>query len=216
MKFKLNGNLVDADKATADTPLLYVLRNDMQLNGPKYGCGLGQCGACAVLIDGKVARSCSVPLSVVEGKEVTTLEGLSPAATGQAQASVQHDLQFKDLQDSSFSAAPAAAAAVTPITLHPVQQAFIDSQAAQCGYCVNGMIMALVALFDKRPTASNDEIKKQLAHHLCRCGTHLEILDAAYKARDLIAKGQSVKTATASIQTACATHGNTTCSKELV
>ena len=84
MKFTLNGQEVDAQSATADTPLLYVLRNDMQLNGPKFGCGLGECGACAVLIDGKVARSCSVPLSVVEGKKVTTLEGLSPAASQDA------------------------------------------------------------------------------------------------------------------------------------
>lgn len=214
MKFKLNGNTVDADKASADTPLLYVLRNDMQLNGPKYGCGLGQCGACAVLIDGKVARSCSVPLSVVDGKEVTTLEGLSPEATRQAQAQVALDPLFKDLGDSSLQ--PQAAAATQAVLLHPVQQAFIDTQAAQCGYCVNGMIMALVALFDKRPQASDDEIKKQLAHHLCRCGTHLEILDAAARARDLIAQGRHVHSAVAVVQGACATHGQAACSKELV
>ncbi|WP_370680371.1 (2Fe-2S)-binding protein [Comamonas sp. GB3 AK4-5] len=210
MKFKLNGKMVDANKASGDTPLLYVLRNDMQLNGPKYGCGLGQCGACAVLIDGKVARSCSVPLSVVQGKEVTTLEGLSPAATQQAQAGVAQEPQFKDMQDASFAVkAPVTAA---PIKLHPVQQAFIDTQAAQCGYCVNGMIMSLTALFDKRPNASNDEIKKQLAHHLCRCGTHLEILDAAYRARTLIAQGHSVKAAAATVQAACE---QPTCAKEL-
>lgn len=214
MKFKLNGNTVDADKASADTPLLYVLRNDMQLNGPKYGCGLGQCGACAVLIDGKVARSCSVPLSVVNGKEVTTLEGLSPEATRQAQVQVALDPLFKDLGDSSLQ--PQAAAATQAVLLHPVQQAFIDTQAAQCGYCVNGMIMALVALFDKRPQASDDEIKKQLAHHLCRCGTHLEILDAAARARDLIAQGRHVHSAVAVVQGACATHGQAACSKELV
>ncbi|MBS7776744.1 (2Fe-2S)-binding protein [Acidovorax sp. CCYZU-2555] len=214
MKFKLNGNTVDADKASADTPLLYVLRNDMQLNGPKYGCGLGQCGACAVLIDGKVARSCSVPLSVVNGKEVTTLEGLSPEATRQAQAQVALDPLFKDLGDSSLQ--PQAAAATQAVLLHPVQQAFIDTQAAQCGYCVNGMIMALVALFDKRPQASDEEIKKQLAHHLCRCGTHLEILDAAARARDLIAQGRHVHSAVAVVQGACATHGQAACSKELV
>lgn len=214
MKFKLNGKMVDADKASADTPLLYVLRNDMQLNGPKYGCGLGQCGACAVLIDGKVARSCSIPLSVVDGKDVTTLEGLSPDATRQAQAGVVHDLQFKDLQDSSLQiTAPAPTA---PVTLHPVQQAFIDSQAAQCGYCVNGMIMALVALFDKRPNASNDEIKTQLAYHLCRCGTHLEILEAAYRARTLIAEGHSVKHAAAVVNVACGQSANSMCAKELV
>lgn len=212
MKFKLNGKVVDADKASADTPLLYVLRNDMQLNGPKYGCGLGECGACAVLIDGKVARSCSVPLSVVNGKEVTTLEGLSPAATQQAQASVAQEPQFKHMQDASFTAtAPVSAA---PIQLHPVQQAFIDTQAAQCGYCVNGMIMALVALFENHPQATDNDIKKQLAHHLCRCGTHLEILQAAYRARSLIAQGHSAKNAVAVVHTACETHGNSTCSKE--
>lgn len=212
MKFKLNGKVVDASKASGDTPLLYVLRNDMQLNGPKYGCGLGQCGACAVLIDGKVARSCSVPVSVVQGKEVTTLEGLSPAATQQAQASVVQDPQFKDMQDISFAhSAPAASAAT--IKLHPVQQAFIDTQAAQCGYCVNGMIMSLTALFEQRPNASNDEIKQQLAHHLCRCGTHMEILDAAYRARTLIAQGHSVKAAAATVQATCE---QPTCAKELV
>jgi len=214
MKFKLNGTTVDADKASADTPLLYVLRNDMQLNGPKYGCGLGQCGACAVLIDGKVARSCSVPLSVVNGKEVTTLEGLSPEATRQAQAQVALDPLFKDLGDASLQTQRAAA--TQAVLLHPVQQAFIDTQAAQCGYCVNGMIMALVALFDKRPQASDDEIKKQLAHHLCRCGTHIEILEAATRARDLIAQGRNVHSAVAVVQGACATHGQAACSKELV
>jgi nicotinate dehydrogenase subunit A len=214
MKFKLNGTAVDADKASADTPLLYVLRNDMQLNGPKYGCGLGQCGACAVLIDGKVARSCSVPLSVVNGKQVTTLEGLSPEATRQAQAQVAYDPLFKDLGDASLQTQ--SEAATQALVLHPVQQAFIDTQAAQCGYCVNGMIMALVALFDKRPQASDEEIKKQLAHHLCRCGTHLEILDAAARARDLIAQGRHVHSAVAVVQGACATHGQAACSKELV
>lgn len=214
MKFKLNGNTVDADKAAADTPLLYVLRNDMQLNGPKYGCGLGQCGACAVLIDGKVARSCSIPLSVVDGKEVTTLEGLSPEATRQAQAELAQDPLFQGLRDNALQAG--AAHAAQPVHLHPVQQAFIDTQAAQCGYCVNGMVMALVALFDKRPQASDEEIKKQLAYHLCRCGTHLEILDAARKARDLIAQGRGVHSAVAVVQGACATHGEAACSKELV
>jgi len=204
MKFKLNGNTVDADKAAADTPLLYVLRNDMQLNGPKYGCGLGQCGACAVLIDGKVARSCSIPLSVVDGKEVTTLEGLSPEATRQAQAELAQDPLFQGLRDNALQAG--AAPAAQPVHLHPVQQAFIDTQAAQCGYCVNGMVMALVALFDKRPQASDEEIKKQLAYHLCRCGTHLEILDAA----------RGVHSAVAVVQGACAMHGEAACSKELV
>lgn len=140
-----------------ETPLLYVLRNDLGLNGPKYGCGLGECGACTVLIDGVAARSCSIPLSGVIDKSITTLEGLSEA--GQ---------------------------------LHPVQQGFIDEQAAQCGYCTNGMIMTLVALFERNPQADEQEIKNELAYNLCRCGTHIEILRAAAKARQLLAeRGQA-------------------------
>jgi nicotinate dehydrogenase subunit A len=122
------------------------------LNGPKYGCGLGECGACTVLIDGVAARSCSMPLSAVGSKSVTTLEGLG-----------------------------------TPDALHPVQQGFVDEQAAQCGYCTNGMIMTLVALFEREPEADEQTIKKALAYNLCRCGTHLEILHAAERARDLLA-----------------------------
>ena len=134
-----------------------MLRNDLGLNGPKYGCGLGECGACTVLIDGVAARSCSIPLSGVIDKSITTLEGLSEA--GQ---------------------------------LHPVQQGFIDEQAAQCGYCTNGMIMTLVALFERNPQADEQEIKNELAYNLCRCGTHIEILRAAAKARQLLAeRGQA-------------------------
>ncbi|MEF7614982.1 (2Fe-2S)-binding protein [Aquincola sp. MAHUQ-54] len=128
-------------------PLLQVLRNDLQLNGPKYGCGLGQCGACAVLVDGRVARSCCIPAGGVEGRAVTTLEGLGSRA------------------------AP-----------HWVQQAFIDTQAAQCGYCLNGMVMATVALLTHCGHPSDDEIRGALSHHLCRCGTHLEILAAVHRA----------------------------------
>jgi len=187
MKFTLNGQEVDAQDATSDTPLLYVLRNDMQLNGPKFGCGLGECGACAVLIDGKVARSCSVPLSVVEGKKVTTLEGLSPDASKAASAKA---LQDRAVLDVSAAKSEGSTPART-FTLHVVQQAFIDAQAAQCGYCTNGMIMALVGLFNQKPQASDDEIKQALSGHLCRCGTHVEIMQAAARARELIAKGHN-------------------------
>ena len=195
MKFTLNGQEVDAQDAASDTPLLYVLRNDMQLNGPKFGCGLGECGACAVLIDGKVARSCSVPLSVVQGKKVTTLEGLSPDASQAANAKALQDRAVLDVSAAKSDTH------VTPrtYTLHVVQQAFVDAQAAQCGYCTNGMIMALVGLFNQKPQATDDEVKHALSGHLCRCGTHVEIMQAAARARELIAQGHSpaIPTATA-------------------
>lgn len=155
MDFTLNGQRVSIDDAHSDTPLLYILRNDFQLNGPKFGCGIGECGACTVNIDGVAARSCSVPVHTVADRQVTTLEGLA-----------KHD------------------------GLHPVQQGFIDEQAAQCGYCTNGMIMTLVALFRRNPQASEQQIKNELAFNLCRCGAHMEILCAAQKARDLINGGQ--------------------------
>ncbi|WP_455816593.1 (2Fe-2S)-binding protein [Pseudomonas cerasi] len=155
MDFTLNGQRVSIDDAHSDIPLLYILRNDFQLNGPKYGCGIGECGACTINIDGIAARSCSVPAHIVAGREVTTLEGLA--------------------EDDR---------------LHPVQQGFIDEQAAQCGYCINGMIMTLVALFRRNPQASEQQIKDELAFNLCRCGTHLEILRAAQKARDIISGSQ--------------------------
>ena len=187
MKFTLNGQEVDAQSATPDTPLLYVLRNDMQLNGPKFGCGLGECGACAVLIDGKVARSCSVPLNAVAGKKVTTLEGLSPDASKAASTKALQDRAVLDVS-AAKNDAPAAS---RTYTLHVVQQAFVDAQAAQCGYCTNGMVMALVALFNQQPKATDDEIKHALSGHLCRCGTHVEIMQAAARARELIAQGHS-------------------------
>ena len=140
--------------AMADTPLLLILRNDLLLNGPKYGCGLGECGACTVIIDGVAARSCVFPLSGAEGRSITTLEGIGSRER-----------------------------------LHPVQQAFIDEQAAQCGYCTNGMVMALVALFDTHPTANDEQVKQALSGNLCRCGTHVEIMRAAARARELIAQG---------------------------
>ena len=133
-----------------DAPLLNILRNDLGLNGPKYGCGLGECGACTVLVDGIEARSCAVPVGGVEGRHITTLEGLGTLA------------------------AP-----------HPVQQAFIDCQAAQCGYCLNGMIMSTVALLQRIPRPSDEQVRGALAHNLCRCGAHLEILQAVQRAAEL-------------------------------
>jgi nicotinate dehydrogenase subunit A len=133
--------------AMADTPLLLVLRNDLHLNGPKYGCGLGECGACTVIIDGVAARSCVFPLSGAEGREITTLEGIGS----------------RDLP-------------------HPVQQAFIDEQAAQCGYCMNGMIMTAKALLDRNPHPSEAQIRNELSANLCRCGTHIEIMRAVLRA----------------------------------
>ena len=130
-----------------DTPLLLVLRNDLALNGPKYGCGLGECGACTVLVDGIAARSCVIPALGVTGREVTTLEGLGDR---------QH--------------------------LHPVQRAFIEEQAAQCGYCLNGMIMTTKALLDRNSSPSDTEIRQALSGNLCRCGTHIEILRAVQRA----------------------------------
>ena len=134
-------------EATPDTPLLYVLRNDLCLNGPKFGCGLGECGACTVLIDGMAARSCVVPVAAVRHHHVTTLEGLG-----------------------------------TPDAPGPVQRAFIDAQAAQCGYCMNGMILTIHALLLRNPAPTDADIRRELRHNLCRCGTHLEILQAAHLA----------------------------------
>lgn len=132
-----------------DTPLLYVLRNDLGLNGPKFGCGLGECGACTVLVDGVAARSCVLPVRAVLGHEVTTLEGLG-----------------------------------TPEAPGPVQQAFIDQQAAQCGYCLNGMIMTVQALLNRNPHPTEEQIRRELKYNLCRCGTHVEILAAARQAAE--------------------------------
>src|SRR6476660_4721241 len=129
--------------AAPDTPLLYVLRNDLGLNGPKFGCGLGQCGACAAMAGGKLARTCSITLRDVGAGEVTTLEGLG-----------------------------------TIEKPHPLQKAFIDDQAAQCGYCSNGMIMAAKALLDRNRNPSEEEIKNALADQLCRCGVHNRVVRA--------------------------------------
>jgi nicotinate dehydrogenase subunit A len=135
--------------ADPETPLLYVLRNDLKLKGARFGCGQGQCGTCTVIIDGKAVQSCNLPLSAAVGKAVTTIEGLS--TNGQ---------------------------------LHPLQQAFIDEQAAQCGYCITGIIMAAKALLDANPRASEAEIRSALKANLCRCGTHHRILRAIRRAAE--------------------------------
>lgn len=131
----------------ADTPLLYVLRNDFELNGPKYGCGMAQCGACTVHIDGRAARSCVTQVSSIAGKAVTTLEGIG-----------------------------------TLDKMHPLQKAFLDEQAAQCGYCTSGMIMAAKALLDSTPKPSDAQIRNALAGNLCRCGSHNRIVRAVQRA----------------------------------
>jgi aerobic-type carbon monoxide dehydrogenase small subunit (CoxS/CutS family) len=139
---KVNGasHTVDVDPAT---PLLYVLSDDLQLNGPKFGCGLGQCGCCTVIVKGQAVRSCITPVSTVAGGEVTTLEGVG---------SVEKP--------------------------HPIQQAFIDEQAVQCGFCVNGVIMTAKAFLDRNPRASDAQIREAMSGVLCRCAVHTRMLKA--------------------------------------
>lgn len=150
--FELNGRSHSLE-VEPSTSLLYVLRNDLQLTGPKFGCGLAQCGACTVIRDGIAIRSCVTPVSAVQGRKLTTLEGLG-----------------------------------TVEQAHPIQQAFIDEQAVQCGYCINGMIMTTKALLDKNPNPSEAEIREALAGNLCRCGTHLRIIRAVKRAAQEVAK----------------------------
>jgi nicotinate dehydrogenase subunit A len=142
----VNGKPHQVDAAPS-TPLLYVLRNDLKLNGAKFGCGLGQCGACTVLVDHQPVFSCLTPISVLEGRQVTTLEGLG-----------------------------------TPDNPGPLQRAFIAEQAAQCGYCIPGMVMRAQALIEQKPRASEAEIRDYMALNLCRCGTHMRILRAIRRA----------------------------------
>src|SRR6516225_437749 len=149
---------------TPETPLLYVLRNELKLRGPRLGCGMAQCGACAVLVDGKEARSCVMPVSAVAGKRVVTIEGLPDLWAEQ-----------KGLDHS------------TKRVLHPVQQAWIDEQVPQCGYCQSGMLIAAVDLLARNPDPSVEEIKDAFTNtppspHLCRCGTYLAIIDAVRRA----------------------------------
>ena len=129
------------------TPLLYVLRDDLELNGPRFGCGLSQCGACTVILNGAAVRSCTLPVSGAQGKSITTLEGLG---------SVEHP--------------------------HVLQKAFVEEQAAQCGFCMNGIIMNAKVLLDKNPSPSVADIKQALANVLCRCGSHLRVIRAVKRA----------------------------------
>ena len=157
----VNGQpLVLPQSTLASATLLHVLRNDLALNGPKYGCGLGQCGACTVLVDGIAARACVIPAQGVAGREVTTLEGLP------RRCSVTEGL-------------------------HPVQQAFVDEQAAQCGYCLNGMVMMAVALLERNPDPDEAAVRRELSGNLCRCGTHVEIIRAVLRAAQLMREAQA-------------------------
>jgi len=145
---EVNGRIhtIDADPAT---PLLYVLRDDLALNGAKFGCGLGQCGACTVMVDGRAVLSCLVPVSAVQQRPVKTVEGLGTAQNP-----------------------------------GPLQRAFAEEQAAQCGYCIAGMIMRAQALLERNPAPSDAEIRRAMATNLCRCGTHMRILRAVRRAAD--------------------------------
>lgn len=146
---KLNVNGKEHTVETApDTPLLYILRNQLNLNGPKFGCGLQQCGACMVLLDGKSAPSCQLPVRSAAKSTITTLEGLA---------------------DENGR-------------LHKIQEAFIKEQAAQCGYCLNGIIIASVALLNKNPSPTDDEIKEKLKLNICRCGVHSRVVRAVKRA----------------------------------
>ena len=140
-----------AVEAEPDTPLLYVLRNDLQLNGAKFGCGLGQCGSCTVIVDGRAVFSCVTPIVALEGREIRTVEGLG-----------------------------------TIENPGPMQQAFIEEQAAQCGYCIPGMMMRAQALLETNPAASDAEIRSFMEPNLCRCGTHMRIMKAIKRAGQLM------------------------------
>lgn len=156
ISLNVNGKarVIDADSST---PLLYVLRDNLGLHGPRFGCGLGQCGACTVIMDGKSVRSCTIPASAAQNKRITTLEGLG---------NVAHP--------------------------HALQKAFIDEQAAQCGYCMNGMIMSAKVLLDKNPHPTVGEIKQGLNGNLCRCGSHLRVIRAVQRAANSSVNGKLI------------------------
>ena len=153
-KLEINGRVQEVD-ADPTTPLLYVLRDNLGLNGAKFGCGLGQCGACVVMADGEAIFSCLTPISVLEKRKIRTLEGLGSAEKP-----------------------------------GPMQRAFIEEQAAQCGYCIPGMMMRAQALLERNPAASQAEIRTALQPHLCRCGTHMRIVRAVVRAGELM-RGKS-------------------------
>jgi len=149
ISLKVNGHAHSVD-VDPETPLLYVLSDELQLHGPKFGCGLSQCGACTVLIEGRAVRSCVMPVSAVKQREVTTLEGLG-----------------------------------NPENPHAIQEAFVDEQAAQCGFCLSGVILTAKALLDKNPTASDEQIREAMSGVLCRCFAHTRMMQAIkrYQAR---------------------------------
>ena len=154
LALNVNGKAVAIQVDDPEMPLLYALRDNLGLHGPRFGCGLGQCGSCTVHVDGQAVRSCSVPVTSAAGKKVLTLEGLG-----------------------------------TPAKLHPLQKAFIDEQAVQCGYCINGMIMQAAALLKSNRNPSEDEIRQALAANLCRCGTHNRIVRAVMRAAETAGRG---------------------------
>ena len=153
IKLDVNGRVYDIDADPA-TPLLYVLRDQLQLNGAKFGCGLGQCGSCTVMLDGRAVLSCITPLAALQGRRVKTIEGLGTAENP-----------------------------------GPVQRAFIEEQAAQCGYCIPGMMMRAQALLEANPAPSKAEIRRHMNANLCRCGTHMRILRAVERAAGLMKRG---------------------------
>ena len=155
-KIRLNEQLRTVN-AAADTPLLYVLTDDLNLQGPRFGCGLGQCGSCSVLINGVETRSCMTPVSAVSGKSITTLEGIPAWYAAQKKLPKAPDL-------------------------HPIQQALIDEQALQCGYCFNGMIIKASELLSKTPQPTEAQIRSAMNGHLCRCGTYPRVLKAIQRA----------------------------------
>ena len=161
LKIRVNEHL-HTISAAPDTPLLYVLSNDLQLQGPRFGCGLAQCGSCSVLVNGVETRSCVTPVSAVEGKSVTTLEGLPAWYAAQKKLANAPDL-------------------------HPVQQAMIDEQAVQCGYCFNGMIIKASELLSKNANPSEAQIRTAMNGHLCRCGTYPRVIKAIQRAANLMA-----------------------------
>ena len=154
--FNVNGarRVVTAD---ADTPLIYILRNDLKLKGTRFGCGQGVCGCCTVLLDGRSVQSCNTPVSAVEGRTVTTIEGLGSSSA-----------------------------------LHPLQEAFIEEQAGQCGYCLTGIIMGAAALLSRNPSPTDAQIRSELDIHLCRCGSYDRILRAIRRANQKMSKGRAV------------------------
>ena len=154
--FNVNGarRAVTAD---VDTPLIYILRNDLKLKGTRFGCGQGVCGCCTVLLDGRSVQSCNTPMSAVEGRTVTTIEGLGSGAS-----------------------------------LHPLQEAFIEEQAGQCGYCLTGIIMGAAALLSRNPSPTDAQIRSELDIHLCRCGSYDRILRAIRRANQKMSKGRAL------------------------